>query len=51
MDGTAKGGIVLPLAQELKIPIWFVGTGEDVSDFVRFDPEEYVTGLLGDDSD
>jgi len=49
MDGTAKGGIVLPLAQELRIPVWFVGTGEDVSDFVRFDPEEYVTGLLGND--
>ncbi len=51
MDGTAKGGIVLPLAQELKIPIWFIGTGEDVFDFVRFDPDEYVTGLLGDDSE
>ncbi|MBT3300527.1 MAG: signal recognition particle-docking protein FtsY [Candidatus Marinimicrobia bacterium] len=48
MDGTAKGGIVLPLAQEMNIPVSFVGVGENIDDFIPFDGEEYVEGLLGD---
>ena len=47
MDGTAKGGIVFPLFKELKIPVEFIGLGEDLNDIYTFDREEYVHGLLG----
>ncbi len=47
LDGTARGGIVFPLYQELQIPVEFIGVGEDLSDIDPFDPEEYVSGLLG----
>jgi fused signal recognition particle receptor len=46
LDGTAKGGIVFAIAQELGIPIKFVGTGEQLDDLAEFDPEEFVTALL-----
>lgn len=47
LDGTAKGGIALSVASELKLPIRYVGVGEKVDDLVPFDPTEYVDGLLG----
>ncbi len=47
LDGTAKGGIALSIAAELKLPIRYVGVGEKVDDLVPFDPAEYVDGLLG----
>ena len=47
LDGTARGGIVFPLFKELKIPIQFIGVGEDLSDLEPFDPQNYVDGLLG----
>lgn len=46
LDGTAKGGIALSVAAELKLPIRYVGVGEKVDDLVPFDPAEYVDGLL-----
>jgi fused signal recognition particle receptor len=46
LDGTAKGGIALSVAAELKVPIRYVGVGEKVDDLVPFDPVEYVDGLL-----
>jgi fused signal recognition particle receptor len=46
LDGTAKGGIALSVAAELKLPIRYVGVGEKVDDLVPFDPSEYVDGLL-----
>jgi fused signal recognition particle receptor len=46
MDGTAKGGIVLTIADELGIPIKFVGTGESVDALHPFDPEPFVEALL-----
>jgi fused signal recognition particle receptor len=48
LDATAKGGTVLDICQELQLGISFVGTGERMEDLSRFDPETYVTGLLGD---
>jgi fused signal recognition particle receptor len=48
LDATAKGGTVLDICQELELGISFVGTGERMEDLSRFDPETYVTGLLGD---
>lgn len=46
MDGSAKGGIALAIEAELEIPIKFIGTGEAIEDFVRFEPELYIQSLL-----
>ncbi|MBI2867164.1 MAG: signal recognition particle-docking protein FtsY, partial [Chloroflexi bacterium] len=46
LDGTAKGGIVLAIADQLKLPILFIGTGESVDDLAPFDPQEFVQALL-----
>jgi fused signal recognition particle receptor len=46
LDGTAKGGIVVAVAHELKIPIVFVGTGEAPDDLLPFDPAAFVAALL-----
>jgi fused signal recognition particle receptor len=49
LDGTAKGGVVLAIAQKLKIPIRFVGVGEQSEDFGVFNAAEFVTALLKSD--
>ncbi len=46
LDGTAKGGIVVPIARELGLPILFVGTGEQIDDLVPFDSRTYVNSLF-----
>jgi fused signal recognition particle receptor len=46
LDGTAKGGVVLAIAQKLKIPIRFVGVGEQTEDFGVFNASEFVAALL-----
>jgi fused signal recognition particle receptor len=46
LDGTAKGGVVLAIAQKLNIPIRFVGVGEDTEDFGVFNAAEFVSALL-----
>ena len=46
LDGTAKGGVVLAIAQRLKIPIRFVGVGEELEDFGVFNAREFVSALL-----
>ncbi|HEO97916.1 MAG: signal recognition particle-docking protein FtsY [Campylobacterales bacterium] len=46
LDGTAKGGSVLSIADELKMPIWYIGTGEKPSDMIRFKANEYVNTIL-----
>jgi fused signal recognition particle receptor len=46
LDGTAKGGIVVAIARELKLPIRFVGTGEQIDDLVPFDAQTYVNSLF-----
>ncbi|HVL06608.1 MAG TPA: signal recognition particle-docking protein FtsY [Acidimicrobiales bacterium] len=46
LDGTAKGGIVLAIQNELGIPIKLVGLGETADDLVAFDPEEFVDALF-----
>ena len=48
LDGTAKGGIVLAIRNELDIPVKFVGLGEKMDDLQVFDPEQFVYGLFGD---
>ena len=46
LDGTAKGGALIPICKELKIPIKFIGIGEDIEDLIPFDPETFVSALL-----
>jgi fused signal recognition particle receptor len=45
LDGTAKGGIVIAIAQELKIPIRFIGVGETAEDFGEFDAQAFAAAL------
>jgi len=47
LDGTAKGGFVLPIAHSLKIPIRYVGVGEKMDDLVPFRAREFAEGLVG----
>ncbi|HSR50739.1 MAG TPA: signal recognition particle-docking protein FtsY [Acidobacteriota bacterium] len=47
LDGTAKGGILVAIAKQLKIPIDYIGVGEQLDDLMRFSPEAYVDSLFG----
>jgi len=47
LDGTAKGGIAVAIAQELNLPVRFVGVGEKMTDLLEFDPAAFVDSLLG----
>ncbi len=47
LDGTAKGGIAIAIADQLKIPIWFVGTGEQPDDIAVFDPNLFISRIIG----
>lgn len=51
LDGTAKGGIVLAIKEELNIPIKYVGLGEKLDDLEHFDIEEYLFGMFGETID
>ena len=46
LDGTAKGGVAVAIANDLKLPIRYVGVGEGLDDLVPFDATEYVDGLF-----
>lgn len=46
MDGTSKGGIILSIRDELKLPVRFIGLGEKMEDLEEFDLERYLNGLL-----
>ncbi|MCK5800392.1 MAG: hypothetical protein KAI47_24550, partial [Deltaproteobacteria bacterium] len=46
LDGTAKGGVILGIAHELKLPVRFVGIGEQVNDLRPFDPEAFAEALF-----
>jgi fused signal recognition particle receptor len=49
MDGTAKGGIALSMIDKLNIPVDFIGVGEGVDDFVPFELEVFLKGLISND--
>jgi fused signal recognition particle receptor len=49
LDGTAKGGIVLAIADELSIPVKLIGTGEQLEDLRPFDPTDFANALLSED--
>lgn len=46
LDGTAKGGMVFAIYQELGLPVRFIGTGESIDDLAPFDPDQFVNGLF-----
>ena len=48
LDGTAKGGIAVAIANDLKLPIRYVGVGEAIDDLIPFSPDDYVTALFED---
>ena len=48
LDGTAKGGIAVAIAHDLKLPIRYVGVGEGIDDLIPFSPDEYVDALFED---
>jgi len=51
LDGTPKGGIIVAISQELKVPVLYVGVGEKTADLVRFEPNEFVDALLEESRD
>lgn len=46
LDGTPKGGIIVAISQELKVPVLYVGVGEKAEDLVPFDAQQFVAGLF-----
>jgi fused signal recognition particle receptor len=48
LDGTAKGGMAIAFAQELKVPIVKIGVGEGIDDLQDFDPAAYVEAMFGE---
>ncbi len=46
LDGTAKGGVVLAIADELKLPVRYIGIGERPADLREFDPDEFIEALF-----
>ena len=49
LDGTAKGGIVIAVSDVLKVPVKFVGVGEQAEDLMPFEPEAFAAALLGEE--
>ena len=48
LDGTAKGGIVVTIADEFDMPVKFIGVGEGIEDLKEFDPKEFVEGIVNE---
>ncbi len=48
LDGSAKGGILISVADRFQLPIHAIGVGETLDDLQPFDPEEFATALIGD---
>lgn len=51
LDGTAKGGVLFAVEEEVSAPVKFIGVGEKMNDLMPFNPEEYLEALFADDSD
>jgi len=49
LDGTAKGGVIFSLYDQLKIPVTFVGVGEGFDDLRVFNPIKYVDGMINNE--
>lgn len=50
LDGTAKGGVIIALANEMNIPVRYIGVGEQIDDLQPFDPNEFAKALFGDET-
>ena len=48
MDGTSKGGIALSIIDNFKIPVSFIGVGEQMGHLIEFDSEQYIKSLILD---
>ncbi len=46
LDGTSKGGIIIPIQKKLKVPVVYVGLGEGINDLQEFDPESFIDSIL-----
>jgi len=46
LDGTAKGGALFSISNQLELPIFYIGIGEKETDLIAFSPDEFVDGLL-----
>ena len=51
LDGTAKGGVVIPIRQQFDLPVKYVGVGEKEKDLALFNPDQFVDALFADVSD
>ncbi len=51
LDGTAKGGVVLSIKNDLKVPVKFIGVGEGIDDLRPFNPQAFAEGLFEEDED
>ncbi len=51
LDGTAKGGVVLAIKNDLKVPVKFIGVGEGIDDLRPFNPKAFADGLFEEDKD
>ncbi len=51
LDGTAKGGVLFAVEEEVNVPVKFIGVGEKMGDLMPFEPEEFLEALFADDAD
>jgi fused signal recognition particle receptor len=51
LDGTAKGGVVIGISDQFKIPVKYIGLGEGIEDLQAFNKEEFVDSLFGEKAD
>lgn len=51
LDGTAKGGVLFAVEEEVSVPVKFIGVGEKMEDLMTFEPEQFLDALFADDSD
>lgn len=51
LDGTAKGGVIIGIKEELGIPVKYIGVGEKAEDLQPFDPDEFAKALFGDEDE
>ncbi len=51
MDGTARGGIAVPIMLELNLAVYYIGVGEQIDDLIPFDMDSYLRGLIGIDDE
>lgn len=46
LDGTARGGVVIAIKEDLNVPVKFIGVGEQIDDLQPFDPEDFANALF-----